>query len=93
MTYAGVYLFSAIQFHGIMYNNELLFTFRSNITTAVAYWLPDATLPKDFIDSKQLTPKKQGALFKKIRNSDSIGFVLRVLHASKISRNMLRRML
>jgi ribonuclease HII len=48
-------------------------------------------VPKDFNDSKQLTPEKRAALFKQIRNSDSIGFVLRVLHASEISRNMLRR--
>jgi ribonuclease HII len=50
--------------------------FISTITTAAAYWLPDATVPKDLNDSKQLTPEKRAALFKEIRNSDSIGFVL-----------------
>jgi ribonuclease H2 subunit A len=58
---------------------------------AAAYWLPDSTVPKDFNDSKQLTPEKRAALFKQIRASDSIGFTLRILHASEISRNMLRR--
>ena len=56
-----------------------------------AYWLPDSTVPQDFNDSKQLSPEKRAILFKKIRESDCIGFVLRVLHASEISRNMLRR--
>lgn len=56
-----------------------------------AYWLPGSTVPKDFNDSKQLTPEKRAALFQQIRASDTIGFVLRVLHASEISRNMLRK--
>lgn len=58
---------------------------------AAAYWLPDSEVPKDFNDSKQLTPEKRAALFKQIRSSETIGYVLRVLHASEISRNMLRR--
>ncbi len=44
-----------------------------------------------FNDSKQLSAEKRAALFKDIQSSESIGFVLRVLHASEISRNMLRK--
>eukprot|EP00804_Cyclotella_cryptica_P006556 CCRYP_012810-RA/>CCRYP_012810-RA protein AED:0.24 eAED:0.24 QI:100/1/0.85/1/0.33/0.28/7/2602/374 len=63
------------------------------MTYAAAFWHPDdaSSIPKGLNDSKQLTPEKRAALFKEIRESDSIGFVLRVLHASEISRNMLRR--
>jgi ribonuclease HII len=63
------------------------------MTYAAAYWLPDdeSSIPKGLNDSKQLTPEKRAALFKEIRGSDTIGFVLRVIHASEISRNMLRR--
>ena len=56
-----------------------------------AYWLPGSTVPADFNDSKQLSPEKRAALFKEIRKSENIGFVLRILHASEISRNMLRK--
>mmetsp|Transcript_22054 Transcript_22054/g.45314 ORF Transcript_22054/g.45314 Transcript_22054/m.45314 type:complete len:397 (-) Transcript_22054:278-1468(-) len=63
------------------------------MTYAAAFWNPDAviSIPAGFHDSKQLTPEKRAALFKEIKSSDCIGFVLRVLHASEISRNMLRR--
>ncbi|KAL7528632.1 hypothetical protein ACHAXR_004397 [Thalassiosira sp. AJA248-18] len=63
------------------------------MTYAAAFWDPNAdNIPSDFNDSKQLSAEKRGSLFKKIKSSESIGFVLRVLHASEISRNMLRRM-
>lgn len=63
------------------------------MTYAAAFWHPDdaSSIPKGLNDSKQLTPEKRAALFHEIRANESIGFVLRVLHASEISRNMLRR--
>ncbi|EED92264.1 predicted protein, partial [Thalassiosira pseudonana CCMP1335] len=61
------------------------------MTYAAAYWSPTATdIPEGFNDSKQLSAEKRASLFDEIKRSDSIGFVLRVLHASEISRNMLR---
>lgn len=49
-----------------------------------------------FGDSKQLTEEKREMLFQKIlasssTNDESIGFGVKILHASEISRNMLRR--
>jgi ribonuclease H2 subunit A len=63
------------------------------MTYAAAFWNPDdaESVPRGFNDSKQLTPEKRASLFEQILSSESIGFVLRVLHASEISRNMLRR--
>ena len=63
------------------------------MTYAAAFWNPVSadSIPQDFNDSKQLTPEKRASLFEQILFSESIGFVLRVLHASEISRNMLRR--
>ena len=64
------------------------------MTYAAAYWNPDSSdsIPKGLNDSKQLSAEKRASLFSKIRSSDScIGFVLRVIHASEISRNMLRK--
>ena len=62
------------------------------MTYGAAFWLPDSTdIPQGFNDSKQLTSDKRAVLMEQILSSDSIGFVLRVLHASEISRNMLRR--
>jgi ribonuclease H2 subunit A len=58
-----------------------------------AYWnKSDADkIPKDFNDSKQLSEKTRDALLDKILQNDSaIGFAVRILHASEISRNMLR---
>lgn len=61
---------------------------------AAAFWHPASAsrIPADFNDSKQLSNEKRAALFEEIRTSREIGFVLRVLHASEISRNMLRRL-
>ena len=57
-----------------------------------AFWNPNSdNIPSGFNDSKQLSAEKRAALLEDIRSSDSIGFVLRVLHASEISRNMLRK--
>lgn len=62
------------------------------MTYGAAFWLPDSPdVPSGFNDSKQLTPEKRATLLGQILASESIGFVLRVLHASEISRNMLRR--
>jgi len=64
------------------------------MTYAAAFWNPDCSagsIPTGFNDSKQLSAEKRASLFKKMRSSEFIGFVLRVLHASEISRNMLRR--
>ncbi|KAL7427759.1 hypothetical protein ACHAXH_003809 [Discostella pseudostelligera] len=61
---------------------------------AAAFWDPDSagdSIPSGFNDSKQLTPEKRASLFNEIRSSKSIGFVLRILHASEISRSMLRK--
>ena len=58
-----------------------------------AYWHPSVTssIPKDFNDSKQLTEEKRASLLKKILyETPSMGFAVRVLHASEIARNMLR---
>lgn len=63
------------------------------MTYAAAYWHPStsSSIPKDFNDSKQLTPEKRQSLFQKIQCHPDIGFLLRVIHASEISRNMLRK--
>jgi ribonuclease H2 subunit A len=58
-----------------------------------AYWHPsvEESIPKDFNDSKQLTEDKRATLLKKIlHDTPTIGFAVRVLQASEISRNMLR---
>ena len=60
-----------------------------------AFWAKDApdagVIPKDFNDSKQLSVEKRDELFQKIKDIPDIGFVVRVLHASEISRSMLRK--
>ena len=72
------------------------------MTYAAAYWNPNvedsggkveehASIPSGFNDSKQLSPAQRAVLFSRIRCSSRIGFVLRVLHASELSRNMLRK--
>lgn len=64
------------------------------MTYAAAFWDPNdgtSVIPPGLNDSKQLTPEKRASLFQEIRSSNSIGFVLRILHASEISRNMLRK--
>ena len=64
------------------------------MTYAAAYWhptnVPTTSIPSDFNDSKQLSSEKRKSLFQQIQNHADIGFVLRILHASEISRNMLR---
>ena len=62
------------------------------MTYAAAYWHPDDTsrVPKGFMDSKQLTSTVRESLFSKIKSSNEVGFAIRVLHASEISRNMQR---
>lgn len=64
------------------------------MTYAAAYWhptnVPTSSIPSDFNDSKQLSAEKRKSLFTQIQNHSDIGFVLRILHASEISRNMLR---
>ena len=59
-----------------------------------AFWAKDvdaSVIPKDFNDSKQLSADKRDELFEKIKENPNIGFVVRVLHASEISRSMLRK--
>ena len=59
-----------------------------------AFWAKDvdaSIIPKDFNDSKQLSAEKRDELFEKIKSIPNIGFVVRVLHASEISRSMLRK--
>ena len=47
-------------------------------------------IPKDFNDSKQLTDDVRVKLLDRIFETAEMGFAVRVLHASEISRNMLR---
>jgi ribonuclease H len=58
----------------------------------MAFWHTSVTdnIPGDFNDSKQLTEQQREVLFEKILACRDIGFAARVLHASEISRNMLR---
>lgn len=62
------------------------------MTYGCAFWNPDDEnlIPKGFTDSKQLDKNTRSSLFSSIKACSSMGFVLRVLHASEISRNMLR---
>mmetsp|Transcript_4733 Transcript_4733/g.6721 ORF Transcript_4733/g.6721 Transcript_4733/m.6721 type:complete len:380 (-) Transcript_4733:7-1146(-) len=62
------------------------------MTYAAAYWNADQSksIPKGFNDSKQLTEKTRLSLLQQAIDTPDICFVLRVLHASEISRNMLR---
>lgn len=57
-----------------------------------AYWHVNVAdqVPKDFNDSKQLTEEKRSNLFSRILETPVMGFCARVLHASEISRSMLR---
>ena len=63
------------------------------MTYGAAYWHQDVEdkVQEGFLDSKQLSAEKRSSLFSKIKSNSHIGFVLRVLHASEISRNMLRK--
>ena len=64
------------------------------MTYGAAYWHPSksqSSIPSDFNDSKQLSAEKRQVLFDQIQSHEDIGFVLRVIHASEISRNMMRQ--
>lgn len=57
----------------------------------MAYWSTEATdIPKDFGDSKKINEETRDKLFEQILNHKSIGYGIRVIPASEISRNMLR---
>mmetsp|Transcript_20747 Transcript_20747/g.23837 ORF Transcript_20747/g.23837 Transcript_20747/m.23837 type:complete len:388 (-) Transcript_20747:240-1403(-) len=66
------------------------------MTYGAAYWTLDddaaITNPKrhNFMDSKLMTPIGREQAFEKLKLDTEIGFVLRVIHASEISRNMLQ---
>jgi ribonuclease H2 subunit A len=57
-----------------------------------AYWSSnvEGNIPKDFNDSKQLKEEDRERLFGAILKNPDIGFVMRSLLPSEISRNMLR---
>jgi len=57
-----------------------------------AYWNAAdlEKIPQDFNDSKQLNEDQRERLFEAVLTTPEIGFVARVIHASEISRNMLR---
>ena len=63
------------------------------MTYGAAFWAPcdEDAIPRGFHDSKVLTPDVRSSLFEKALATPQVGFVLRVLHASEISRNMLRK--
>lgn len=58
----------------------------------LAYWsVGDAdSVPKDLNDSKQLSEEQRTKLLDAILGNPTVGFATRILHASEISRNMLR---
>jgi ribonuclease H2 subunit A len=56
-----------------------------------AYWEEGTTIPKGYNDSKQMTAEMRTKLFEATLAEDKIGFVIRVLHATEISQNMLRK--
>mmetsp|Transcript_12007 Transcript_12007/g.28894 ORF Transcript_12007/g.28894 Transcript_12007/m.28894 type:complete len:300 (-) Transcript_12007:608-1507(-) len=61
----------------------------------LAYWSSDPSvkskIPKDFNDSKQLKDEQRFKLWNQILKSNDIGFVVRPILPSEISRNMLRK--
>lgn len=63
------------------------------MTYGMAFWCADkeSKIPKDFNDSKQLNEEKRDKLFETILNHEDIGFAIRTLLPSEISRNMLRK--
>jgi ribonuclease HII len=63
------------------------------MTYAAAFWAKsqDANVPQGFNDSKQLTADSRESFYERIMTTKEMGFVLRILHASEISRNMLRK--
>lgn len=58
---------------------------------AAAYWKEGEKIPKGYNDSKQMTAETRSQLFAATLDSPSIGFVIRVLHATEISQCMLRK--
>lgn len=61
------------------------------MTYAAAFWHKDHSEEDDeFNDSKVLNAMTRSKLFQRIKESSHIGFVLRVLPATELSRNMLR---
>jgi ribonuclease H2 subunit A len=61
-----------------------------------AFWNDDVEestldIPKGYNDSKQLNEATRSKLFEATLKSKDIGFVVRVLHATEISQNMLRK--
>lgn len=58
----------------------------------LAFWSvrDEPTIPKQFNDSKQLSEDQRTKLMDVIVDNPSIGFAARVIHASEVSRNMLR---
>ena len=64
------------------------------MTYSAAYWAvsnAEEMEAKGFDDSKALTPETRRKLFDKIEATEDCGYVVRVLQASEISRNMLRK--
>jgi len=64
------------------------------MTYGCAFWSLDKDeemCQKGFDDSKALTSEKRYRLFESIENTPEVGYLVRVLHASEISRKMLRQ--
>ena len=64
------------------------------MTYSAAYWAvskAEEMEVKGFDDSKALTTETRRKLFDKIQATEDVGYVIRVLQASEISRNMLRK--
>lgn len=61
------------------------------MTYAAAYWKEGENIPKGYNDSKQMNASTRSQLFDATLDSPSIGFVIRVLHATEISQCMLRK--
>lgn len=59
------------------------------MTYAAAYWEEGIEIPKGYNDSKQMTLEMRNKLFEATLADENIGFVIRVLHATEISQNML----
>jgi len=60
---------------------------------ALSYWSANTEpfLPSSLTDSKQLTPVIRDNIYNDLIKNDNIGYVIRILHASEISRNMQRK--
>ena len=63
------------------------------MTYGAAFWAVDVDEEmekKGFDDSKQLTHEKRSKLFRLMEDTPEVGYIVRTLHASEISRKMLR---